>query len=76
MFQMMGEVVWIQGGDLGYQIVEKIKEMNVDFLVIGLCGLGKFWWILMGSVSDYLVYYVYIFVMVYKYMDKEYDKYQ
>lgn len=75
-FQMTGEVVRIQGGDPGHQIVEKTKEMNVDFLVTGSRGLGKLRRTLMGSVSDYLVHHAHIPVMVYKHTDKEHDKHQ
>lgn len=75
-FQMTGEVVRIQGGDPGHQIVEKTKEMNVDFLVTGSRGLGKLRRTLMGSVSDYLVHHARIPVMVYKRTDKELDKHQ
>lgn len=73
---MTGEVVRIQGGDPGHQIVEKTKEMNVDFLVTGSRGLGKLRRTLMGSVSDYLVHHAHIPVMVYKHTDKEHDKHQ
>lgn len=73
---MTGEVVRIQGGDPGHQIVEKTKEMNVDILVTGSRGLGKLRRTLMGSVSDYLVHHAHIPVLVYKHSDQGHDKHQ
>lgn len=71
-----GEVVRIQGGNPGHQIAEKTKEMNVDILVTGSRGLGKFRRTLMGSVSDYLVHHAHIPVLVYKHGEHEHDKNQ
>lgn len=73
---MSGEVVRIQGGDPGHQIVEKTKEMNVDILVTGSRGLGKLRRTLMGSVSDYLVHHAHIPVLVYKHSDQGHDKHK
>mmetsp|Transcript_14904 Transcript_14904/g.26033 ORF Transcript_14904/g.26033 Transcript_14904/m.26033 type:complete len:126 (+) Transcript_14904:3-380(+) len=71
-----GEVIRIQGGNPGHQIVHKTKEMNVDILVTGSRGLGKIRRTLMGSVSDFLVHHSHIPVLVYRHDPHEHDKHQ
>lgn len=75
-FQINGEVIRIQGGNPGHQIVHKTKEMNVDILVTGSRGLGKIRRTLMGSVSDFLVHHSHIPVLVYRHDPHEHDKHQ
>lgn len=59
---------------LGEGIVNVVWEVNVDVIIIGLCGIGKFRWIFLGSVSDYVLYYFDVFVIVCCYKDF-YDMY-
>lgn len=51
-------------GSLGDVIVSYSKKENVIIIVMGCRGLGKLRRILFGSVSDYVVWYLIIFVIV------------
>lgn len=45
-------------------IIFKVEEVKAVMIVMGIRGLGIIRRTLMGSVSDYVVYYVGIFVIV------------
>lgn len=51
-------------GDVGEVIVVVVEKEKVNLIVIGIRGMGKFRWIFLGSVSDYVIYYVKCFVFV------------
>lgn len=51
-------------GNFGEMVIFIVKKEYVDVIICGCCGLGKFWWIFIGIVSDYIVYYFYVFVVV------------
>lgn len=49
---------------MGWVIIKIVCGEGVDYIVMGLWGLGILCKMFMGSVSDYIVYYVYILVIV------------
>lgn len=54
----------IEFGFFGYEICKVVKVEGVIFIVLGSCGVGIVCCIILGSVSDYVIYYVYILVVV------------
>lgn len=50
--------------NLGEGIVKIVIELDVDMIIMGSWGLGMICRIILGSVSDYVVYYVNVFVVV------------
>lgn len=58
-------------GKVGEFIIEMFRVEYVDLIIVGIRGMSKVWWIFLGSVSDYFVYYVNVFVFVCCY--KEFD---
>lgn len=47
-------------------ILIKVEEVQVVMIVMGLCGFGIIRWIILGSVSEYVFYYLYVLVMICK----------
>jgi nucleotide-binding universal stress UspA family protein len=71
---MTGEVVRIQGGSPGHEIINTANEKKADLIVTGSRGLGTLRRTLMGSVSDYLVHHAHVPVLVYKHDKHEHGK--
>lgn len=57
-------------GNLGEVVCKVFKERKVDYVVMGLRGLGIVSRILVGSVSDYCLYYVSVLVLVVLSLDR------
>lgn len=57
-------MILVVGKFVGNVICSEVKIENVDLIVIGVRGFGIVRRIIFGSVSDYVVYYIYCFVCV------------
>lgn len=57
-------MILVVGKFVGNVICSEVKNENVDLIVIGVRGFGIARRIIFGSVSDYVVYYIYCFVCV------------
>lgn len=51
-------------GELGYGIIKVVEDEKVVMIVIGICGMGIICWKLFGSVSEYVIYYLLVLVLV------------